>query len=286
MMIYRLLFSALALGTSLHATAQSAPVASDNVEALFSPTQREAIGRIAADYLEKNPQFLVAASQKLEAQMREEQTTALNTAAMTNHEALLSDKTTPAYGPVDANVAVILFFDYQCIFCSRLAPVLKNVIDKSFNTRFLFKELPIFATRWPESAVAAQTGLTIWQQKGPDAYLAYHEGIFASGHNEGKLTNDDIARIASPIRPVEKATGETLRALTNNKVLAEALGITGTPAMVVMPTKNPQIKNITVFTGLTDEKSIMRAIRVARGENIDNKKKASMDKSTPLVNDF
>lgn len=277
MIKYRLLFSALTLGTSLPATAQSTSVVSDNIEALFSSTQREAIGRIAANYLEKNPQFLIAASQKLQAQMREKQTTALNAAVMKNHKVILSDKTTPSYGPADANVAVILFFDYQCIFCSKLAPVLKNVIDKNLNARFLFKELPIFATRWPESATAAQTGLTIWQQKGSNAYLSYHEGIFATGHNEGKLTNDDIARISHPIRPVEKATGETQRALTNNKVLAEALGITGTPAIVVMPTNNPQMKNITVFTGLTDENSIIQAIRIAEGENIEHMKKLSED---------
>jgi hypothetical protein len=39
--------------------------------------------------------------------------------------------------------------------------------------------------------------LTVWQKKGPQAYVTYHNAIYATGHNEGKLTAEDIHGAAS-----------------------------------------------------------------------------------------
>jgi hypothetical protein len=47
------------------------------------------------------------------------------------------------------------------------------------------------------SLQAAQQGLTVWQRKGPQAYVTYHNAIYATGHNEGKLTAEDIHGAAS-----------------------------------------------------------------------------------------
>ena len=39
------------------------------------------------------------------------------------------------------------------------------------DVRYLFKEWPIFGGRWEASLQAAQQGLTVWQKKGPQAYV-------------------------------------------------------------------------------------------------------------------
>jgi hypothetical protein len=92
---------------------------------------------------------------------------------------------------------VIEFFDYQCVFCSRFAPELEKVMKAQPDVRYLFKEWPIFGGRWEASLQAAQQGLTVWQKKGPQAYVTYHNAIYATGHNEGKLTAEDIRVAAS-----------------------------------------------------------------------------------------
>jgi protein-disulfide isomerase len=92
---------------------------------------------------------------------------------------------------------VIEFFDYQCVFCSRFAPELEKVMKAQPDVRYLFKEWPIFGGRWEASLQAAQQGLTVWQKKGPQAYVTYHNAIYATGHNEGKLTAEDIHGAAS-----------------------------------------------------------------------------------------
>jgi protein-disulfide isomerase len=81
------------------------------------------------------------------------------------------------YGPEKAKVAVIEFFDYQCVFCNRFAPELEKVMKAQPDVRYVFKEWPIFGSRWPESLQAAQQGLSVWKQKGAQAYVTYHNAL-------------------------------------------------------------------------------------------------------------
>ena len=92
----------------------------------FTPEQEARIGEIAKDYLLAHPEVLVEVSQKLQAQQQEKQQQAMTAAVVQNQAALLNDKGTPSYGPADAKVTVVEFFDYQCIYCARLAPELEK----------------------------------------------------------------------------------------------------------------------------------------------------------------
>lgn len=105
-----------------------------------------------------------------------------------NQGALLNNKAIPSYGPVDAKVAVINFFDYQCSMCSRQVPIVGSLMKTNPHVQYIFMEWPIFAQHWEPPRSAAKTGLQIWKQQGEKAYLAYHNALFATGHNEGKLT--------------------------------------------------------------------------------------------------
>jgi protein-disulfide isomerase len=164
---------------------------------VFSPEQEARIGEIAADYLVSHPEILVTVSHKLQEQQEARKQKMFALSVMENQANLLHDPDTPAYGPDNAKVAVIEFFDYQCVFCSRFAPELEKVMKAQPDVRYLFKEWPIFGGRWEASLQAAQQGLTVWQKKGPQAYVTYHNAIYATGHNEGKLTAEDIHGAAS-----------------------------------------------------------------------------------------
>ncbi|PHG89655.1 class II fructose-bisphosphate aldolase [Escherichia coli] len=151
--------------------------AAEKATPVFTPEQEARIGEIAKDYLLAHPEVLVEVSQKLQAQQQEKQQQAMTAAVIQHQAALLNDKGTPSYGPADAKVTVVEFFDYQCIYCARLAPELEKVMKANPGVRFVFKELPIFGTRWPASLMAAKTGLQIYQQKGSEAYLQSKIGM-------------------------------------------------------------------------------------------------------------
>lgn len=230
---------------------------------LFSPEQEARIGEIAADYLVSHPEILVTVSNKLQEQQeaRKQKMFALN--VMENQANLLHDPDTPAYGPDNAKVAVIEFFDYQCVFCSRLAPELEKVMKAQPDVRYLFKEWPIFGGRWETSLQAAQQGLTVWQQKGPQAYVTYHNAIYATGHNEGKLTAQDIHGAASRTGLAAPAPGDHTASLEKNSNLAEELGLTGTPGIIVMPVSGATPDTITVFPEAVTADRLQVAIRKA-----------------------
>lgn len=231
---------------------------------IFTPEQEAQIGKIAADYLVQHPEILVQVSQKLQQQQQERQQMALTARVMDNQAALLQDADTPSVGPAKAKVAVIEFFDYQCIYCSRLAPGLEQVMKSRPDVRFIFKEWPIFASKWEASSTAAQRGIDVWKQKGAEGYLKYHNGIYHTGHNEGELTTEDIDAAARTAGVTELKSVDYTAVLEKNDALAQKLGLTGTPGLIVMPVQNATPENITVFAGLASPQQLLAAIDKAQ----------------------
>lgn len=92
---------------------QNAPVpAQKTTTSLFTPEQEKRIGEVAADYLLAHPDILVKVSQELETRSQQQQMQKMATAAIASQKALLQDKDAPSYGPSDAGVVVVEFFDY------------------------------------------------------------------------------------------------------------------------------------------------------------------------------
>ncbi|MBS0854362.1 thioredoxin domain-containing protein [Enterobacter sp. JGM127] len=216
---------------------------------VFTLEQEARIGEIAAEYLVAHPEVLVAVSQKLQEQQEARQQLQFAVRVMDNQAALLNDADTPAFGPENARVAVIEFFDYQCIHCSSVAPELEKVMKTHPDVRYVFKEWPIFADRWENSQTAAERGLSVWKQQGAEAYVTYHNAIYATGNNEGELTKEDIDRAAAKAGWHDAGKANFIPALEKNDALARTLGLTGTPGIVVMPVTGATPKNITVFPG-------------------------------------
>lgn len=259
----KLTFSTVAMLATLTGVAHAQAPAS-----AFTPEQQARIGQIAGDYLLAHPEILVQVSQKLQVQQQQRAQTAMAARVMENQAALLADPSTPSVGPKAARVAVIEFFDYQCVFCSRLAPELEKVMQGHHEVRYVFKDWPIFASRWPASHDAAVRGLNIWKAKGPAAYMAFHNGIYRTGHDEGALTPADIdAATRTVMKGTPLASGtDSDSVLEANNQLTQKLGLTGTPGLIVMPVDNPTPDTITVLPGAVPVAQIEAAIRRAGGK--------------------
>ena len=112
--------------------------------------------------------------------------------------------------------------------------------------------------------MAALYGIGVWKAKDAAGYLTYHNGIYHTGHIEGDLTTEDI-------RAAAHAAGEdALNAvghapvLEKNDALAQALGLTGTPGLIVMPVESTSPETITVFAGLASPEQILAALDKAQ----------------------
>ena len=255
-----LLCCAASAGAETHAD----PVTKDG----FTPQQQADIGKIAGDYLLAHPEILLHVSQKLQAQQAERLSLSMRTAAVKLQGALTTDPDVPSVGPVDARVAVIEFFDYQCVYCSRMAPVVEQVMKARPDVKYIFKDWPIFAGRWETSKTAAERGLQVWKQKGAQAYMAYHNGIYATGHDEGKLTQADIDQVstAAGFAPSDPVTVSAQVITERNDGLAQAIGLTGTPGFIIMPLSGATTENTTVLGGAVPVQQLQAAIDRASGK--------------------
>ncbi|ENT8519972.1 DsbA family protein, partial [Raoultella ornithinolytica] len=166
----------------------------------FSASQEKRIGEIAADYLRAHPEILIQMSEKLQHEQEAKQTRGFKSAALEQQANILGNKNIPSWGPGDGKVMVVEFFDYQCIWCSRFAPELEKVIGSNTDVRYFFMEWPVFGSRWPASLLAAKTGLQVWKEKGSEAYRSYHNAVYGTGLNEGKLTQEIIEKVSGHIK--------------------------------------------------------------------------------------
>ena len=132
------------------------------------------------------------------------------------------------------------------------------------DVRYIFKEWPIFAAKWETSSLAAQYGIGVWKAKGADGYLTYHNGIYHTGHIEGDLTAEDVKAAAHAAGVDELNAVDHAPVLEKNDALAQALGLTGTPGLIVMPVENASPETITVFAGLAPPEQILAAIGKAQ----------------------
>lgn len=162
------------------AAQKSAPA--KDTQPLFTPEQEARIGELAKAYLLNHPELLIEVDQILQKKQYDEQIKAMTQAVLQHQDALLKDDNIPSIGPAEVKVALIEFFDYQCNISSHQAPVIRALMKNHPEVRFVFREWPIFGYCWKPSFQAAETGLKIWQQKGADAYIKFHDALFNTGH--------------------------------------------------------------------------------------------------------
>lgn len=233
----------------------------------FTDEQQQHIGEIAAKYIVDHPEVLQQASQRLQQQQQDQATQQLREGALQQQDALLHDKSTPSVGPQDAKVAVVEFFDYQCIYCAHTAPELEKTMKAHPEARYVFKEFPVFGQRWPASTQAALTGLSIYKEKGAQAYLNYHNSVFGTGKNEGKLQQSDIQSIAAKSgvtsQQINANRAGAEQSLNDTMELAQKLGVMGTPTLVVMPVEGANADNVTVIPGAANSDTLSAAIQKA-----------------------
>ncbi|WP_028865233.1 DsbA family protein [Psychromonas aquimarina] len=230
-------------------TLVAASIASTTVNADILGPSEEEIGRIAADYLIKNPEVLVEVSEALKAKEMDKINSSMIEGALKYKNKLL-DNNTPYVGNAEGKVAIIQFFDYQCGFCQKLSPVMSELQASNPDVKLVMKETPIFAQRSEVSGYAAQMGLKIFAQGGSEAYGKYHNAIFEKALSGSALTNKGVDRqVEVSGLELSSLPKEDSKAVMENLKLFSELGFQGTPAVVVMPIENPTVENTSVIRG-------------------------------------
>lgn len=214
----------------------------------------EKVQEIIRDYLLENPEIVIEAIRKYEElqKLAEEQARAEAMIAM--RAEIYENPMTPDNGADGSDVTVVEFFDYQCGYCKRLLPAMMAVMEENPSVRFVFKELPILG---PASTFAARAALAADRQ---GKYIPFHNALMDM---RGQLTPERVMSTATALgidlqrlqQDMQDPVIETY--LRANLQLAQKLGVTGTPAMLIGDQFVP---------GAVSKETLVQMIETARAE--------------------
>ena len=159
---------------------------------------------------------------------------------------VLRDPDVPVAGNPAGNISIVEWSDYNCPYCRKLEPELRQVIQDDGKVRLVMKDWPILG---PVSVTAARIALAAkFQDKyhqAHDAMMAVssrltepriNELLAAAGVDMDRLKNDLNAR-AKDIDAILKRNNEQ----------AEAFGFRGTPSFIVGKYRVPGVLSMAEF---------------------------------------
>ena len=141
--------------------------------------------------------------------------------------------TGPSIGPDDAPVTIIEFSDYQCPFCSRAEPIVKQVLERyPDQVRLVYRHLPLDSIH-PQARPAAIAAVCASRQ---EKFWEFHEGLFANQRSLGAEVFGNLADELELDRAVFDAcltNPEAAAIVAADSEAGAAAGVTGTPAFFV-----------------------------------------------------
>ncbi|MEQ9037173.1 MAG: DsbA family protein [Silicimonas sp.] len=197
--------------------------------------EEEAIKALILQTIRENPEVLV---ETLRAFQEEAQAD-----AQAEHRAtidrvvtlLQSDRNAGVLGNPDGNIVLVEFFDYNCPYCRRAAPVLFELIEDNPDLRIVMREWPILG---PDSELAARASLAAIRQ---DKFEAFHEALMA----QPRANSATIRRAAEKAGLYYDQLQTDMRAsevdahIETSRSFARQLGISGTPTFLIGETLVP-----------------------------------------------
>jgi len=136
----------------------------------------------------------------------------------------------PAKGPADAPVTIVMYDDFQCPYCAKLEPVLKQVEALYPNqVRFVFKNFPL---RMHNNAKPAALAALAAERQGK--FWEFHDQLFA---NYNRLSPGKIEEIAKSLQldlerfKKDQADPALLKQIDSDSNEAQQLGARGTPTI-------------------------------------------------------
>ncbi len=204
----------------------------------MSEAQKKEIQKVVHEYLVTNPEVLIEASQALQKKQQDTMQDQAKSAIQENAEKLFSGNLAVIGNP-KGNVTLVEFFDYQCVHCKKMSPVINELVQKEDNLRVIFKEFPIFGK---SSDLASRAALAAGMQ---GKYKAMHEALIKQ---EQRLNEKVIMEAAKSVGldmdklKKDMDSKEVKATLEENRQLAENLHLMGTPAFIIASTPNGDFK--------------------------------------------
>lgn len=159
---------------------------------------------------------------------------------------VLRDPDTPVAGNPNGNITIVEWSDYNCPYCRKLEPELRQVVQDDGKVRLVLKDWPILG---PVSVTAARSALAA---KFQDKYHQAHDALIgvSSRLTEPRI-NELLASAGVDMDRLKRdlaGRGSDIDALLKrNNDQAEAFGFRGTPSFIVGKYRVPGVLSMAEF---------------------------------------
>ncbi len=214
--------------------AGAAIVSFPNFSFALNAADKKEVEQIIRDYLMKNPEVLRDVMQELERKMAAEENSRRAEALKENAKLIYDSPRGVVVGNPKGDVTVVEFFDYNCGYCKRALDDMMKMVSADPKVKFVLKEFPVLGQ---SSLDAAKVGIAVrMQDKDGKKYLEFHRALL-TGRGEvnrdramaaAKAAGADMAKLETDLK-----SDEIEATLQESAVIADALGISGTPSYVM-----------------------------------------------------
>src|SRR5262245_22375699 len=164
----------------------------------------------------------------------------------------------PSRGPASAPVSLVVFSDFQCPYCARLVPTLKQLEDKyGERLRVTFRDFPLSIHK--DAAKAAEAGRCATEQ---GKFWPLHDKLFAG---QRSLDVTALKRYAGEAGLDAAAFGKCLdsgkfaAAVQQDMPEGNRLGVSGTPSVFVNGRAMPSGGSLEGITEVVEEELALLA---------------------------
>jgi protein-disulfide isomerase len=159
---------------------------------------------------------------------------------------VLRDPDIPVAGNAAGDVSIVEYFDYQCPYCRKVEPELRQVVHDDGKVRLIWKDWPILG---PMSVTASRIAVASRYQ---DKFIEAHDALIAinSKLTEAKIREAlagagvDVDRLDRDLAAQASAIDATL---ARNNDQATAFEFRGTPSFIVGKFRVPGLLTMAQF---------------------------------------
>ena len=213
-------------------------------------------------YLVEHPEVLQEASDALNLRAQQQQivenrkkTVEITARAAANPGLLAVDSRDAAFGPADAKVTVIEFFDFRCPGCKATAPEVLRMMQAHPDVRFVFKEWPILDG--PTNGVSHYAARAAQAAHRQGKYLPVFRDLMAAPALSEDAIDAILAANGVSLTQAEAAMSgpEIARHMADMQTSATALGLVGTPTFFVNGKASESIEPAAVDRAIREAKA-------------------------------
>ena len=143
------------------------------------------------------------------------------------YDFLFNDPNSPRIGAKNPKLTLVVFTDYNCPYCKKFDPYLERIVEKYPDVAVVFKFLPY---RSESSVTSARDALTVWRSH-PEQFMKFNDILMAKkGYHDDACIQEAKKRAGVSVTTPD---AESLMTIKRSLLIAEKLGIQGTPATLI-----------------------------------------------------